>query len=525
MTSSTATRVPNIDDPLDLLHRILDDCLRVLSADRCGLFLKDPEEGDFRLITSIGLSEAYLSATLERRVGFPNSQMLQEPRFLYYPDAQCDSRLKDIWSQIREEGIRSVISVPLPSEEQPIGVFLLYFDQPREISPEDTRTIRTFADLAAIAIENLRLYEREKEASRRLDRLQELALQVSSPLDLSQLFQAVTDATEELLGDPQSKPSYSRIYLCDESADQIVSRAESGLSPEVLGGSKTLALGEGLAGCVALTQQPLIVPDVQEDPRVAERGYAKTRGLHHSFIGVPLLVTGEISGVLTCVSRETSTFTETDLHLIESLAGHAVVAIEKARAFEEIKTRSDRQEALRKVTGDITRHLDLPTLFRRIFEGVCGLLDVEFGRVFVLEESAEAFRLAGYFNRIQKDYQPTPVVPKGIGIVSRVYTERAPVIVSDIGKGPDWYNQEGIDRLGVRSFVGVPLLLRSRVVGVLHCFTTQPREFQSDEIELLRDFADQAAVALENARLLQESEKRTTNLEVLSEIAKAVNAT
>jgi PAS domain S-box-containing protein len=99
------------------------------------------------------------------------------------------------------------------------------------------------------------------------------------------------------------------------------------------------------------------------------------------------------------------------------------------------------------------------------------------------------------------------------------------VIVSDIGKGPDWYNQEGIDRLGVRSFVGVPLLLRSRVVGVLHCFTTQPREFQSDEIELLRDFADQAAVALENARLLQESEKRTTNLEVLSEIAKAVNAT
>lgn len=96
MTSSTATRVPNIVVPLGLLHRILDDCLRVLSADRCGLFLKDPDEGDFRLITSIGLSEAYLSATLDRRVGFPNAEMLQEPRFLYYPDAQCDSRLKQI---------------------------------------------------------------------------------------------------------------------------------------------------------------------------------------------------------------------------------------------------------------------------------------------------------------------------------------------------------------------------------------------------------------------------------------------
>ena len=519
MTSSTATRVPNIDVPLDLLHRILDDCLRVLSADRCGLFLKDPDEGDFRLITSIGLSEAYLSATLDRQVGFPNSQMLQEPRFLYYPDAQCDSRLKEFWSQIRDEGIRSVISVPLPSEEQPIGVLLLYFDQPRGISPEDTRTIRTFADLAAIAIENRRLYEREKEASRRLDRLQELALQVSSSLDIEEVLSAITKATVEQLGG-----SHSRIYLLDEEERFLRCRAYCGVPPGSVGDLPGMEPGMGLAGWVFEHAEAAIVGDVQKDPRWLDLSWAEAQGLH-SFIGVPLRLSGQVLGLINCLSRGLNQFTESDLRLLESLAGHAVVAIEKARAFKGVKTRSDRQEALRKVTGDITRHLDLPALFRRICEGVCELLDVEFGRVFVLEESAGIFRLAGHFNRIEKNYQPVSAIPMGIGIVSRIYVERAPVIVPDIRKGANWYKPEGIERLGVRSFVGVPLILRNRVVGVLHCYTTGSREFRSDEIELLRDFADQAAVALENARLFHETEERATKLEILAEITKAVNAT
>ncbi len=403
---STGLRFVKSGLPEDPLERILHDCVRILSADRCALTLNDGAHDECQPAASLGLSKEYLNAVRKNWKDLPIGRVFNEPRFYYFSDAPRDPRLKSIRKEIEAKGYRTVVFVPLPSEEEPIGMLSVYFDQKRELSPEDRSTIRTFSGLAAIAVENRRHYEREKEASRQLDRFQELALQVSSSFDLSQVFQVVTKAAVELLADPKSRHSHSRIYLYRESSDQIASEAVFGLAGENQDGAMVLASGEGLAGCVALNRKPLIVPDVQEDPRAAGRGHAKTRGLHHSFIGVPLLASGEITGVLTCLSREASRFTETDLHLLESLAGHAVVAIEKARAFEEIKTRSDRREALRKVTGDITRHLDLSVLFRRICEGVCGLLDVEFARVFVLEESAEVFRLAGHFNRIEKDYQP-----------------------------------------------------------------------------------------------------------------------
>jgi GAF domain-containing protein len=152
---------------------------------------------------------------------------------------------------------------------------VLYFNEVREVSEEEKSAIRPFTDLAGIAIENGRLYAGEKESSRRLDRLHDLTLQVSSSLDLSEVLDAVAKATVELLGG-----LYSEIFLLENETDSLRCRAFHGTIPGSTGAPPILKRGVGLGGWVVQHGEAAIVSDVHNDPRWIEPEWAKAQDVH-----------------------------------------------------------------------------------------------------------------------------------------------------------------------------------------------------------------------------------------------------
>jgi len=232
---------------------------------------------------------------------------------------------------------------------------------------------------------------------------------------------------------------------------------------------------------------------------------------------------GKVFGALACFTEEPRDWPEGVVEAVSGLAAHAAIAIENAQTHEELRVRSEREGALRKVARDITESLDPPVLFSRICESVSELLRVEITDLSILDEKTETLTVSAAFGK--REEPEVYFIPKGKGIVHRVVSGKKPVAVTEVLKDPDWVDRDWAERAGIRSFLGIPLILHDRVVGVLSCFATKLREFKASEIELVQDFADQVAIAIENARLYTEAQRRATNLEVLDEIAKAINST
>ncbi len=200
------------------------------------------------------------------------------------------------------------------------------------------------------------------------------------------------------------------------------------------------------------------------------------------------------------------------------------IAIENACAYEEVQARSAGQDALRDLTRDITETPDISMLFRRICKSVHGLLRVDLTRFFLMDEPADVFRVVGSFG-VETGKNTHRTLPLGKGIVQRVISSNRPIAVREILEDPDWVNHDWAEMGELRSLLSIPLNLKGRVIGTLECFTKSPRDFRENEIRLVQDFADQAVVALENARLVSAARSHATNLKILDEIARAINST
>ena len=153
------------------LRRILTESVRGLAADRGAIFLRDAGNDLVRCEASVGLSERYRTAAAHNWSSYQDVLSGGEPRVLFWKDARTATPYAALRSEVVSEGFRSALNVPLQSEGALLGFLGLYFDQPHDVLDEEKSGLLMAAELAALAIENARLYGREKEASRRLERL------------------------------------------------------------------------------------------------------------------------------------------------------------------------------------------------------------------------------------------------------------------------------------------------------------------------------------------------------------------
>jgi signal transduction histidine kinase/ActR/RegA family two-component response regulator len=346
--------------------------------------------------------------------------------------------------------------------------------------------------LKAAAIEKARLIAATERAAREVRSLYEVAHSLTTSLDLTEVLRLVSMKTTELLGTP-----HAQVVLWDEATQVLRLGAAHGTEAETVK-RQQFRVGEGVNGLVAQTRAPLIVNDYQAFPH-------RISGMPElvAVIGVPLLHHGRLLGVLTSHATHPGwMFTEAHLALLTSFAAQAATAIENARLFQQEQVRRRQVEAVRAVTAEITRELNLTTLLSLITRRAVELVGAASGTVYLWDEAAQVLVPRAWHGL--GEWTEAVRLRLGDGIVGMVAQRREGMIVADYRTWPH-ARPLVLERTGITAILAEPLLYRDRLLGVVTADkhdTGQP--FTEEDRHLLRLFADQAAVGIENARLFAE---------------------
>ncbi len=465
-------------------------------------------------------------------------------RGTYVWDAIFDQEVKQIvdveqeaWDPIvraaaRARGWRANLAVPMLQGGEPIGLITVSRAEPGRFSSQEVELLKTFADQAVIAIENVRLF---KELEARNAALTEALSQQTatsdilkvisqSPTDLQPVFEAILENAARLC-----TAEHGILFLYDgdvyraaairsgtpafvEYFDQGPFRATAGSALARLARDPSTVHVADIAGEAAYRERdPLRVATV-------ELGNART------FLAVPMVKDGRLVGAFTIYRTEVRPFSDKQIELVTTFADQAVIAIQNVRLFHELEERTaaltrsvDELQALADVGRAISSTLDLDAVLDAIVSRADQLAGTDAGAIYEYDATAAMFHLRATHNfpdALTAALRSTRLAA-GEGAVGQAGLRREPVQFPDIAESV--YASRLRDALlaeGHRALLAVPLIAEDEVVGALVVNRRAPGEFPARTVELLSTFATQSALAIQNARLFREIENKSRELEV-----------
>lgn len=307
----------------DTLHVITRITSEVMGVDSCSIYLQDDASGLLVLKATTGLSEQALGrASLGPGEGLTGWAVTHgEP--VAVRDAPSDPRFK-LLPDTNEEGLRSLLAVPLSVQGRLIGAINVQTTQPHDFTEDEVELLSLIANLAAGALEKAALYERMRQQIRELSTLAEVSRTVTSPLYIDEMLGVVTEMAARVMG-----AKATSLYLLDEETGQLFLHATHNTDAGEWQ-FPCIALGEGVVGKVAESGQPVIVQDVRTDSRYLDHEFAVRAGLV-SLLSVPLVVREKTVGVLSCYSGTPHEYTPKEIELFQTLSNQTALAIENAR--------------------------------------------------------------------------------------------------------------------------------------------------------------------------------------------------
>ncbi|HSE78674.1 MAG TPA: GAF domain-containing protein [Alphaproteobacteria bacterium] len=444
----------------------------------------------------------------------------------------------------RRFGYRAVLAVPLLRDGEPIGVFTLLRNHVEAFGEKQIELITTFADQAVIAIENTRLLtelqERTQDLSESLEQqtaTSEVLKVISrSRVDLQPVLDTLVETATKLCRAEKG-------FLFQLFDGKYHVRASWGFSVDELAFmvSNPVVPGRGtLVGGAALLRRPVHFDDALNDPAYTWKEAPRRLGFR-SNLAVPMLRDGEPIGVLAAVRARVDPFTEKQIELLTTFADQAVIAIENTRLLTELQERTqdlteslEQQTATSEVLKVISRsRVDLQPVLDTLVETATRLCRGDRGFLFRLaDQKYRIFASYGFTEEDRNWHIDHPIVPDEHSTVGRAALLRQPVQTEDVLKLPNYSRTESQRRFGYRSVLAVPLLREGEPVGIFSIQRNRVEAFSDKQVELMATFADQAVIAIENARLLEELQKRTDDLvqsvdelKALGEVGRAVSST
>ena len=428
-------------------------------------------------------------------------------------------------------GHRSILAVPLIRDGRALGTILVRRAEVRPFEQKDIALLTTFADQAAIAIENVRLFKAEQQRTEELSASLEqqtatanvLDVISRSAFDLRAVFETVAENSVRLCGADRANVYRFDGELLQMGAGFNLPRefqewAEK--NPNRPGRHSTSARA-------ALERRTVHILDVQADPEYSYKA-AEFQPIRTA-LGVPILKGDELLGVIVVYHLEVRPFTDKQIALVETFADQAAIAIENVRLFEAEQQRSheltdslQQQTATADVLKVISRStFDLQTVLDTLAESAVRLCEADIASIH--RQRGANYQAVSTFGatagRVDTRELVLSSIPFAAGqgsILGRTVLERRPVQVADVLADPDYTLQDVQRRIGFRTILGVPLLREGNPIGVIVLMRFTVRPFTEKQIELATTFADQAGIAIENVRLFEEIQDKSRQVEEAS---------
>jgi GAF domain-containing protein/ActR/RegA family two-component response regulator len=504
-------------------RRVVDSVRTLLGAREAALYRLVPETGDLAALALMGERRQALGpgAVFPRGTGVIGLAV-RERRPVATSNFADDPRIRHdpaILERLGGASYRAVLALPLLLKDRVIGALAVCDTEGRAFLESEIRLAQAFADHAALVLESVQLFDDAARRRREVDVLAEVVGQINSSLDLGAILGRIAAGACELTG-----ADGAQIALREPGTDGvrvIHRRGGQGAADDALIGL-VIEPGKGSGGLVLTTLQPFRTTNYAEDPRITREYTDRVRAAGVVAQIVIPIQDGELKGLLYVFNRSARAFTDRDEAALGRLANHAAVAIGNAHLLGETESRRREAEVLAEVGRLVSQSLEPDEVGQRIVESVGPLLGSAMASLYRISlETGDYVLLAstgvGDWNR---------TLPRGTAAVGLAVRERRPVWTPDaltdprITLAPE--TRAALEKLEHRAILALPLVAGERVIGALAVLGRTGRAYTPDEIRLAQAFVDQAAIALDNARLHSETTRRKWEAEVLAGVGRLV---
>ncbi|MEP0940276.1 MAG: GAF domain-containing protein [Rhizobiaceae bacterium] len=525
----------NPDDEQPVFEAIINRAAKLCRAPHAELLLRDAADQHLFLAAANAEKSGYVDYLRENPHSLDDKTSLtveavQSMQVRQYPDIETlpgGTALSDqLKNTLQLERMRTLLYVPLIKGNRAIGTLGLYRLHVEEFTVDDIEMLKLFAAQAVIAIENVRQF---RELQTRLEREKAtgdvLSVISRSRDDEDPVFASIHESASRLCDAP-----FSGLFLVDGSGENLRMASHVGGAEEYVENARTVwPLSDPSAIVRAVTKSEIIhIHDLSEtkpyrdghDPTVRAVDIEGTR----TFLAVPLMRNGEAIGSIGLYRVEARPFTDDQIDLVRTFAAQAVIAIENVRQFREVQERLEREAASREILQVISASRDDPApVFDVILKHATQLSGAPLANLALLDDDRSHWRLVAHLGEglrhLKVGETTTPLDSK---LVPAVAMRTASVVHIENLMETDLYRQGDpgrvamVEKEGMRTIVGVPLLSDGEAIGSITLFRREVKAFTSEEILLVETFAAQAVIAIENVKQYRALADRTAEVEALN---------
>lgn len=472
----------------DVLNLIVTNVVKVMNVKASSLRLLNRDTNQLELVAYHGLSERYANKGPVEFDGSIRDALAGKSVSIYDITADENARYRQ---EAIDEGIRSILSIPLRSGKEVIGVLRMYTAEPVEYSGEDLKFVTAIAEQAAIAIVNARTFEKAITKEKEYLRVyQEVTRVISSSLNPQEVLTMIVRTLPKVMD-----LKAATIRLLDETGTRLDLVAAYGLSDKYLSRGP-VDMEENIKE--ALQEKPVAIYDVTTDPRVFYRKEAEEEGIR-SMLTLPIIARGKVIGILRLLTDKPRHFSQQDIDFSAALAEQCGIAIDNAHMYERKYRETIYLKALQEISKAISSAMTLQDVLDLIVRRIAEAMQVDAVTIRLLVPEKKRLDLVASYGLSERYLNKGPVdAEKSVAEALK----GIPVSIYDVPTDPRIVYKEEASEEGIRSMLVVPMSFRNEVIGVIRILSKKHRTFRQEEIDFATALSEQAAITIEYAKIL-----------------------
>jgi GAF domain-containing protein len=504
LLNTVSTAVSSTLDLDQVLQIVVTSIPPIMLCQKSALYLVNGPGGKLQLSASHGLSDAFKQSLIwqdDLRL-----QQVRDQHIFIVPDITTSGRPAAEVEWALREGYRAFAEVPLVTQNELIGILSVYYDQVHYFDLAERDLLTTFANQAATAIANARLYSRTDQAlARRVEELsaiERIGRELTSTLEPQRVLDLVLEQAMTATG--ATRGCIAMLNGTGHLVNVVTQRGYTAQATESL--TAPHQLDEGIVGHVLRNGQLALIRDVQREPH-----YVALDPAVQAHLTVPITREGTVLGAINLESARAHGFDEQDANFVSQLAIQAAVALENAQLFQERSQRVEELSLLYQASLTLASSLeytDVLDIISRLARHVTNSDAVALYLYDAVTDEFERASVQGY----QTDEIGPPTVRRN-GMTRTIIETGRPVLISDALTHPDISST--VLQRGIRSIIGVPVMSRGEALGVLYVNHRQPHAYTENDVRLVSALANQAGATIANVSLFTQVSEARDRLEAI----------